>query len=59
MDFYCMIDNNNLVSKCYIIFFGLFDYVCFINMFFIYKYVLFSVIYIYCIVVLLLLCIDN
>lgn len=38
MDFYCMIDNNNLVSKCYFFFL---DYLimCVINIFFIDKYI--------------------
>lgn len=40
MDFYCMIDNNNLVSKCYFNFFlDYLIYMCVINIFFIDKYI--------------------
>lgn len=59
MDPYRMTDNNNSVSKCYIIFSGLLDYACSINTSFIYKYLLSSVIYIHCTAVPPLLCIDN
>lgn len=48
MDFYCMIDNNNLVSKCFFNFFLDYLIMCVINIFFIDKYIycLVSLIYI-------------